>query len=132
MIYLLDTNTCIAAMRGHKEVCQQLAGHQPDDFGVSVVSVYELLTGVARCRQPELEKRKVEAFLEPLHCLPLDAISAGYAAKIRWELEKQGEMIGPYDLLLAGQALALGITLISGNLREFQRVQDLTVESWGN
>ena len=107
-----------------------MARYHPDDLGVSVVTLYELLTGVARCRQPAIENQKVAAFLEPLHRLPFDAVSAQHAAKIRWDLEKRGEMIGPYDVLLAGQAIALGVTLVSRNLREFQRVAALPVESW--
>lgn len=130
MSYLLDTNTCIAAMRGHEAVCARLAALTPDDCAISVVSYYELLAGVERCRNPSAERKKVETFVGPLRVLPFDIPSAAMSARIRWELEKKGEIIGPYDLLLAGQAAALDILLVTHNLREFRRVAGLRVESW--
>ena len=130
MSYLLDTNTCIAAMRGNESVCARLASLAPDDCGISVVSYYELLAGVERCRNPSAELKKDESFMAPLRVLPFDIPSAAISARIRWELEKKGEIIGPYDLLLAGQAVALDIPLVTRNLREFRRVAGLRVESW--
>ncbi|RYD65913.1 MAG: type II toxin-antitoxin system VapC family toxin [Verrucomicrobiaceae bacterium] len=130
MKFLLDTNACIQAMRGHSQVVARLNSQAPDDCGVSMVSVFELFAGVERCREPERESAKVVAFLQPLHLLPFDWDSALRTAAIRWELEKAGKKIGPYDLQLAGQALALDVTLVSHNLREFQRVSGLKLEDW--
>jgi tRNA(fMet)-specific endonuclease VapC len=130
MSYLLDTNTCIAAMRGKESVCTRLAALTPDDCAISVVSYYELLAGVERCRNPSAELKKVQTFVGPLRVLPFDIPSAAMSARIRWELERNGEIIGPYDLLLAGQAVSLDIPLVTHNLREFQRVAGLRVESW--
>ncbi len=112
MIYLLDTNVCIAAMKGNSRVVQRLAVCKPNDCGISTVSVYELFAGVRRCADPVRESHKVSAFVEPLHLLPFDWDSALNTAEIRWELEKIGNVIGPYDLQLAGQALALDLTLV--------------------
>ncbi len=130
MKYLLDTNVCIRAMRGDPRVTARMKACAPDDCGVSIVSVFELFAGVERCREPGREGVKVVAFLKPLHLLPFDWDSAIRAASVRWELEKAGKKIGPYDLQLAGQALALDVTLISHNLREFRRVTDLKIEDW--
>lgn len=130
MTYLLDTNVCIAAMRGHPKVREYLLGKSPADCGVSAVSLYELFSGVERCRHPATERRKVEAFVQPLHLLPFDAGAAKEAARVRWRLEQQGEIIGPYDLMLAGQALSLDITLVTHNTREFQRVPLLKLVDW--
>lgn len=130
MKYLLDTNVCIRAMRGDPQVTARLRQAVPDDCGVSMVSVFELFAGVERCREPESEAIKVMDFLRPLHLLPFDWDSALKTATIRWELEKTGRKIGPYDLQLAGQALALDLTLVSHNLREFRRVGGLKIEDW--
>ena len=130
MIYLLDTNVCIAAMRGNSRVIQKLATHRPEDCAVSMVSVFELFAGVFRCREPQAEGRKVTTFLAPFHLLPFDWDSALKAAEIRWELEKNGNKIGPYDLQLGGQALALNLTLVTHNSREFQRMNGLRIEDW--
>ena len=130
MRYLLDTNVCIRVMRGDPRVIDRMRAYKPDDCGVSMISVYELFTGVERCRDPKDEGRKVIAFLEPLHLLSFDWDSALRAAKIRWSLEKTGKVIGPYDLQLAGQAIALGVTLVTHNTDELGRVDGLTLEDW--
>lgn len=130
MKYLLDTDTCIALLRGHAQVRERLRAVQPDDCGVSMISIFELLSGVERCRRPEEERRKVETFLAPMHLLPFDLDSAAQAARVRWNLEKAGTPIGPYDVQLAGQALALDVTLVTGNTKEFSRVPDLLLENW--
>lgn len=130
MTHFLDTNVCISAMRGNASVRKQLRAKKPDDLGVSIVSIYELFSGVERCRNPESERRKVTLFLAPFHILPFDLDSAARSAKVRWILEKSGLPIGPYDLLLAGQALALNVTLVTRNQREFERVPGLRLENW--
>jgi tRNA(fMet)-specific endonuclease VapC len=130
MKYLLDTNSCIAAMRHHPQVLRRMQGVSPNDCGVSTVTTYELYSGVERCRTPELEARKVAVFLGPLHELPFDHEAARHTARIRWLLEQCGRPIGPYDLMLAGQALALDVTLVSNNTREFSRVPGLRLEDW--
>ena len=130
MRFLLDTDICIGILRGRTSLLECLQSQRPDDCGISTVSIFELLSGVERCRRPDEERSKVEKFLEPLHLLPFDHESARRTASIRWHLEKAGTPIGPYDLQLAGQALALDVTLVTGNIREFSRVPDLKFESW--
>lgn len=132
MIYLLDTNVCIAAMRGNARVVQRLAVRRPEDCAVSMVSVFELFAGVFRCADPEGEGKKVLAFLQPFHLLPFDWDSALKTAEIRCQLEKGGNRIGPYDLQLGGQAIALELTLVTHNTREFERVNGLKIEDWEN
>ncbi|HEY5891737.1 MAG TPA: type II toxin-antitoxin system VapC family toxin [Chthoniobacterales bacterium] len=130
MKYLLDTDVCIAVLRGSLRVRERLQAVRPDDCGISVVSIFELLSGVECCRRPEEERRKVETFIAPMHVLPFDQDSALRAAQVRWHLEKVGRPIGPYDLLLAGQALAVDVTLVTGNTTEFARVPNLVLENW--
>ena len=130
MNFLLDTNVCIRAMKGDKQVCDNMRRSSPDDCAVSMVSVFELLSGVERCKDPTGEGLKVARFLDPLHMIPFDHDSAIHTARIRWQLEKCGQKIGPYDLQLAGQALALDLTLVTHNTREFSRVSDLKLEDW--
>ena len=86
MIYLLDTNVCIAAMRGNPVVQGAMRSHLPHELAVSAVTVYELLSGVERCRQPTRERGKVDHFLQPLHLLPYDAEAATHTARLRWHL----------------------------------------------
>jgi tRNA(fMet)-specific endonuclease VapC len=130
MTHLLDTNVCIAAMRGKGQVQQHLVSHAPSECGISSVSLYELLSGVERCRDPAAERQKVKAFIQPLHLLPFDHDAALHSARIRWHLEQKGQIIGPYDLMLAGQAVSLGVILVTHNIGEFQRVPGLLLEDW--
>ena len=130
MTHLLDTNVCVAVLRGARGVQRKLQTLRPDDVGVSSVTIYELQTGVERCRDPKVEGRKVVMFLQPLHVVDFDRDAAVQAALVRADLEKSGCVIGPYDLLLAGQALSLGVVLVTRNTGEFGRVQGLQVENW--
>ncbi|WP_145083566.1 type II toxin-antitoxin system VapC family toxin [Anatilimnocola aggregata] len=130
MQYLLDTNTCIAAMRNHPLVARRLLALNPGDCGISTITAYELFTGVEKCADPTQERRKVELFLQMVSLLPFDSIAAVEAARIRAALEKLGHTIGPYDLLLAGHALSLRLILATNNTGEFLRVRGLTVEDW--
>ncbi len=130
MTYLLDTDTCIGVLRQRPGMVQRLSRVAPTDCAVSMVSVYELFCGLAKAQDPASERQKVERFISAVIELPLDRASAEAAAKVRGELERQGNLIGPYDLLIAGQALAGGLTLVTNNLREFQRVSGLNLQSW--
>ena len=130
MTHLLDTNVCIAARRGNAKVIQKLAARSPEDCAISMISVFELCAGVFRCNDPESEGQKVCTFLKPFHLLPSDWNSAIQAAEIRFQLEKVGVKIGPYDLQLGGQALALDLILVTHNTREFERVTGLRLEDW--
>ncbi len=130
MKVMLDTNICIALMRGHKNATARLMALAPGDCGVSVVTVYELYTGIEKCLQPERERIKVVRLLSQMSILPFDEFASRRAAVVRAELERAGRVCGPYDLLLAGHALSLGISLATHNLGEFSRVRDLQVENW--
>jgi len=130
MRFLLDTNVCIAILKGNDKVIGCLKKLSPDDCAVSVVTMYELYAGVERCRDPHKEMLALERFLNALHQLPLENKAAQFSAKVRHALEIRGRMIGPYDILLAGQALATGLILVTHNQHEFSRVEGLKIEDW--
>ena len=130
MRYLLDTNTCIAVMRGDSKAVQSMAATSPSDCGISAITQYELYTGVAKCANPIKEQAKVDLLLTKVHQLAFDSTSARQAAQLRAFLEAKGLPIGPYDVLLAGQALALSLILVTNNTKEFSRVPRLSLEDW--
>lgn len=130
MTHLLDTDTCIGVLRQRPGMVQRLSQVAPTDCAVSMVTVHELFCGLARALDPAKEQQKVGRFVSAIIELPLDRAGAEAAANIRAELERQGTPIGPYDLLIAGQAVAAGLTLVTNNVREFQRVSGLKLESW--
>jgi tRNA(fMet)-specific endonuclease VapC len=128
--FLLDTNVCIAVMRNHPKVIQHMAGLPPDECAISTITAYELYTGVEKCSKPAQERAKVDLLLQTVPQVAFESGAAEDAARIRALLESQGQPIGPYDLLLAGQALASSLILVTANTSEFSRVPGLTVEDW--
>lgn len=131
VLYLLDTDTCIRAMRGSSaRTAAAMARRDPADIAVSSVTSYELFTGVEKCADPVRERSKVEQLLNTVRQVDFDLSAAKEAARIRAVLERQGEMIGPYDVLLAGHAVSLSLTLVTSNTNEFARVAGLSWEDW--
>jgi tRNA(fMet)-specific endonuclease VapC len=128
--FLLDTNTCIDLVRGAVKVVRCMARETPEDCGISTVTAYELFCGVLKCKRPEDELRKVGMLLRTVHLLEFDEHSARVSAQVRHDLEARGKPIGPYDLLLAGQALAGDLTLVTSNTGEFSRIPDLRLGNW--
>ena len=135
MEYLLDTNACIEVIRNRvPAVRRRLSEVLASRARVLVPSVasFELWYGVAKSALPEANARLVATFLRGVGgVLELDEEDAREAGRVRAGLEKSGKMIGAYDVLIAGQALRRGMTLVTGNVREFSRVRGLRWEDWG-
>lgn len=130
MTHLLDTDTCIAALRGVPAAVEYLQRRSPEDCGISSVTAFELHAGVSKARSPATECAKLDRFLAFVGVSPFDDAAARAAGRIRAELHDAGTPIGPYDVLIAGHAVALGVTLVTGNVRAFRRVRGLQLESW--
>lgn len=130
MAYLLDTNTCIRLMRKSPHIVRRVGTVAPGDCSISTITSYELYTGVAKRTSPDVEKAKVALLLATVREIPCDTAAAEEAGRLRAALESQGNMIGPYDVLLAAQAIVYGLTLVTANTREFTRIAGLVVENW--
>jgi tRNA(fMet)-specific endonuclease VapC len=92
--------------------------------------VGELAYGAAKSANPVSKRQEVERLLTRLTVLPLDEEAAWHFGDIRADLLRQGNVIGPYDLMIAGHARSQGLILVTGNLREFNRVDGLRCEDW--
>lgn len=134
MTYLLDTNACNALINDKTPSVRsrlRKALDAEDEVMVSSVVAFELWYGVAKSARPEANARLVEAFFAgPVRLLGFETEDAKVAGRIRAALEAVGKPIGAYDLLIAGQALRHGLTLITANGREFARVKGLDWEDW--
>jgi tRNA(fMet)-specific endonuclease VapC len=97
---------------------------------VSALSVFELAYGVARSRLTEQNARALGVFLEPLQVIAFDADDAQAAGDIRANLERIGRPVGPYDILIAAQAVRRDLLLVTANVREFARVKGLRWDDW--
>jgi tRNA(fMet)-specific endonuclease VapC len=100
----------------------------PGDVGISVITLCELEYGVENSSNPARNREALNLFLLPLMVFTLTAPVATEYGKIRNALRKN--QIGPYDLQIAAHAMHLGFTLVTNNLREFQRIPDLKCENW--
>ncbi len=130
MRFLLDTDTCIYALKQDEAVLQNLLAHSPTDVGVSVITEAELRTGAAKSASAAKTLRLLERFLQPIEIADFVSADAASYAAIRAKLERAGTPIGPLDTLIAAQAVARKLTLVSNNQREFRRVPGLRVENW--
>jgi tRNA(fMet)-specific endonuclease VapC len=129
-MFLLDTDTCIDVLRGVGSVRKRMEDVSPDDCNVSSITVFELYSGIYFTRQPKGEGIKVDRFLSVLNIVPFDRSAAIEAAKLRQDLESNGTRIGPYDLLIAAQAISSNYTLVTANVCEFGRIKSLKLENW--
>lgn len=131
MHYLLDTNICIYLIKKRPpEAVERFRQHSPQDVAISTVTLFELEYGVEKSQYRQRSEDALTKFLLPLNLIDLDRSSAIEAAKIRVQLEKKGRLIGPYDLLIAGLARSLDMTLVTNNINEFERVSGLSLENW--
>jgi tRNA(fMet)-specific endonuclease VapC len=130
LIVALDSNAIIHAMKGMGRVGGRLAQMSPADVTIPAVVVYELEFGTLRSAHPAPRKKDLDRLIGVLSILPFDNRAAGFAARIRFELEQSGASIGPIDLLIAGTVMAHGAKLITHNTKEFARVPGLAVEDW--
>jgi tRNA(fMet)-specific endonuclease VapC len=128
--FLLDTDTCIYALKGNEKVLRQLLSSAREDVALSVISEAELRTGAAKSSAPVKTLQLVENFLRPLTILDFTSDDAATYAGVRARLERAGTPIGPLDTLIASQAVARRLTLVSNNEREFRRIAGLKIENW--
>ena len=103
---------------------------EADGLCTSDVVLYELLYGAERSDRPIQVRQEVERFAARLSVLPFDDDAAAHAADIRAALHRSGNVIGPYDLMIAGHARSRGLVVVTGNLGEFRHVDGLRAEDW--
>ena len=128
--YLLDTNICMYVINTRPSaVLERFIAHEPDGLGVSTITVSELYWGVHKSGSAR-NLAALEKFLSPLTVFDYDLAAARRYGELRAHLERLGTPIGPLDQQIAAHALALGVTLVTNNLREFDRVPGLRVENW--
>lgn len=130
MKFLLDTDTCVYALKQNATVLQRLLAQKPEDIAVSVITEAELRTGAAKSSAAAKTMRLVENFLGPIAILEFTSSDAATYAQVRAKLERAGTPIGPLDTFIAAQAVSRKLFLVSNNEREFRRVPGLHVLNW--
>lgn len=129
MKFLLDTDTCIYLLKQRPLILARFSQHQISDIGISAITVAELEFGVAKSGSLK-NKKTLASWLALLQQLPFDSGAASFYGQVRAGLQLRGTPIGPLDTLIASHALALGLTLVTNNIREFTRIPGLQTENW--
>lgn len=127
---LLDTNTIIYFFKGRSDVVENLTKTIPSEVKLSSITLYELTVGATTSTNPVLRRQQLQTLIQAVEVIPFTPAEAEAAAQIQAHLQKTGMGIGPLDTLIAGTALAHGLTLVTHNLSEFQRVPGLTCIDW--
>jgi tRNA(fMet)-specific endonuclease VapC len=129
--FMLDSDTCSYVMkRSQPLVLKRLQTVPVGDVCMSVVTKAELLYGVEVSPRRAQDAAALAGFLPYVEVLELADDAARHYAEIRADLERRGALIGATDLFLAAHARALGLTLVTNNPAEFERVSDLAIENW--
>lgn len=128
--YMLDTNLCIRVLRDRPAGVRERFNAEAAALCISTVTLAELFYGAERSAKPVENRQQVEAFAARLVVLAFDSEAAAHFGDIRADLARRGEVIGPYDLMIAGHARSRGLIVVTGNLGEFNRVSGLRAEDW--
>ncbi|EKR65305.1 MULTISPECIES: type II toxin-antitoxin system VapC family toxin [Leptospira] len=129
--YLLDTNICIYIINQKPEsVYKKFKKIKLENIFISSITEFELKYGVQKSLHFERNLKVLEEFLSYLNILPFVSEDTNKAAKVRVELERVGKPIGPFDLLIASQALSNKLTLVTNNEKEFTRIKEIKIENW--
>ena len=127
--YLLDTKICIDVIKERPRPMLESFNRHAGHLAISAITLSELLHGVEKSAAPERNLAVVENFCSRLDVLPYGSKASVHYDQIRAGLERQGLPIGVNDLHIAAHARSEGLTLVSNNLREFQRVDGLMLEN---
>lgn len=128
--YLLDTNIVIYVIKQRPIEVLAMFNKQHNRMAISAITLAELIHGAEKSQFPARNLEVVEDFCSRLITLSYGDTAAYHYGSIRAALEKTGQTIGVNDLHIAAQARSQGLTLVSNNLREFERVPGLLLENW--
>ena len=126
---LLDTDTCIAILRQHPRAVARFR-ETSDELALSMIAVAELFFGAHASRHAEKNLERVTVLLEQLTALGVERAAAERFGAIKADLRKRGEIIPDFDILIGAVALSNDATLVTHNLRHFQRIPGLVLEDW--
>jgi tRNA(fMet)-specific endonuclease VapC len=128
MTFTLDTNAVSALLLGNPAFLERLERHSVAEVTLSTIVTHELFYGACHGARRDDTLRRIGRL--PFARLSFTDDDARHAGQVRAALRARGTPIGPYDVLIAGQALARGLVLVTHNVAEFSRVEGLSIEDW--
>lgn len=131
MKYLLDTNVWVDYLTArYPSVVKRIQESQPEDLYLSTVVMAELRYGAEKSQRKGVNHRLLDTLSHEVVGVDFDLETAAICGRLRATLEAGGNLIGPYDMMIAAQALSLDLVLVTDNMREFRRVKRLKLENW--
>lgn len=131
MTYMLDTNICIYAIKKAPANVYKMLDQKLDmGICISALTLAELEHGVSKSAFPKKNEEAITKFTANIPVIPFDSNAAIDYGKICAYLQKAGTVIGTMDMLIAAHARSMGLTIVTNNVREFERVPDLRIENW--
>ncbi len=130
MRWMLDTDTCIALIKKNQNALRKLRGKSIGQVGISSITLGELAFGASKSNRANEAHAALSEFLLALEVATFDEQAAMCYGAVRASLARRGKLIGPLDTLIAGHAVAIEAILVTHNMKEFVRVDGLTVEDW--
>ena len=131
MKYLLDTNICVYAINGkYPALRKKLLSIHPDEICISSITVGELEYGAAKSHWGDRTRQIMYEFLANYRVLPFDEKDTVFFGLFRAYLASRGTPIGAYDVMIAAQGAARGLTVITHNTKEFERIPEISLADW--
>jgi len=128
--YMLDTNIVIFTIKNRPMPLREVFKQHENQMCISAVTLGELIYGAERSSQPERNLVDIEGLVALLEVAPFEEHASEHFGQLRAELYRIGQPIGPYDMMIASHARAMGLILVTNNMKEFARVPGLRVENW--
>lgn len=130
-MYLLDTNICIYIInKSPSSIVEIIKNLKPHQIKLSSISLAELQYGISKSINRKQNKKALLDFVSCFDIIEFDDIDAEVYGIIRADLEKRGQVIGPYDMLIAAQAISRELILVTNNTKEFLRIKNISIENW--
>ena len=131
MKYLLDTNVWVDSFNGsYPRVTRRIQYCSPEDLSLNSIVVAELRCGADKSQKKRANHARIDVLADEIQCLDFGLEAAMVFGRVRTELETAGQVIGPYDMLIAAHALSEQLVLVTDNVRGFRRVKGLEIENW--
>ena len=129
-MYLLDTDTIIYSLKGHEAVQKNLSTHIDDPMSLSVISLMELYYGAYKSQKVTSNLSKIRILEKTFEIIPTGTEIAEIFGILKTDLEKSGNPLDDFDLIIAACAMTYNLTLVTNNYRHFERIDGLKLANW--
>jgi predicted nucleic acid-binding protein len=129
-MFLLDTDTIIYSMKGNANVQKHLRQHSAAPLSISVVTLMELYYGARKSQRVAANLAKIKTLEQSIEVIPIGLESTETFGSLKASLESAGKRMDDFDLIIASCALAHNLTLVTNNIKHFERVEGLKLANW--